>query len=189
MGTGDDDEAAAPAAGESAREYFRVRADLPLRTEPLAQADYGRTATEILSHVEPELPDLDPALVGWLDRMERKLDYVLRHFDTSDRPDAVGWGNTTAISGSGLSFVPEHPIAPGTALILEIELPETPIRYVRCIGRVVEQGEGGDDAAAPREIGVAFETIRSNDRDAIVRTTLAIQRETIRLGGRNGDES
>jgi len=169
---------------DGVREFFRVRAEIPLRVEPLEPADYGRVASQILSQIDPEIPKLDPALVGWLDRIERKLDRILAHLERPESRSSSDWGRTTGLSGSGLSFVPDHPIEPGSALVVEFELPETPIRTVRCIGRVVDQPE--DPAAAgaewePSEIGVAFETIRLADRDAVVRTTLAIERQQIRL--------
>ena len=165
------------------REFFRVTTTIPLRATPVGPDDYHRNANEILSRIDPPLPDVDVALIGWLDRIERKLDRLLGHqgltetksLEASDR-------KSVELSGSGMSFSSDETNEPGNALLLEFELPETPIRVVRCMGRVVEETE-----SLRGRVGVAFETIRQSDRDAIVRYTLAVQRQQIR--GRGAAES
>ena len=87
------------------------------------------------------------------------------------------------LAGFGLlmSLIGGFEIFPGT--ILEFELPETPTRVVRCLGRVMDEARETEQG---HEIGVRFETIRQSDRDAVVRYTLAVQRQKIRSESHSG---
>lgn len=165
------------------REFFRVKTTLAFRTSPVEADRYQEIASEILTQVDRALPDVDPALIGWLDRLERKLDRLLDHHGLAahhalDERERV----TVELSGSGLSFPSETALEAGTAVLVEFELPETPIRRVRCLTRVVQGSDRGDG-----RVGVSFETIRLVDRDAVVRHTLAVQRQA--LAGEQGDRS
>jgi hypothetical protein len=167
------------------RSFFRVKTSLPLRVTRTPADDYQRLSNEILTRVDASLPEIDVELLGWLDRMERKLDRLLSHYDlieysTLDERDR----QNIELSGSGLSFQSDEAIACGTGVLLEFELPETPARTVRCLARVVQ--ELGRDEAGMEAVGVSFEAIRQIDRDAIVRYTLAVQRQEIRSKGDTG---
>jgi len=171
-------------SSSSDRAYYRVRVDIPLRMTPVEENEVEGRASEVLSQIDPPMPEMDPAIIGWLDRIERKLDRLLAH---EHLLDGLGAGlenrHNVDLSAAGLHFSSEEPVAHGSAMLLEFEIPEVPIRLIRCIGRVT--GTGQPDLDPDRHpIGVAFETIRQADRDAVVRYTLAVQRQTIRSGAK-----
>lgn len=162
------------------RAFFRVKVHIPLRVTPIDEGQYQQLATDVLARIDPPVPVVDASLIGWLDRIERKLDQLLNHHGLLEpalvEPECK---RRFDLSGSGLSYTSEKPIAAGSVLQLEFELPETPIRLVRCLGRVAEAGTASVDGEG-HLVGVAFETIRQADRDAVVRYTLAVQRQAIR---------
>ena len=167
------------------REFFRVRASIPVSIAAVEPSRYGVLAAEILSAVDPPLPEVDPALIVWLDRIETKLDRLLSHHGLSEvQVISESAARTLEMSGSGLRFVAPDGYEVGQALLLEFELPETRTRRVRALARVVDTASAAE--ASGQEAGVAFETIRQADRDAVVRYTLTVQRQTIR-GGSSGE--
>lgn len=167
------------------REYFRVRTRLKLRVQPLDAEERRSRATEILANVEPTPPQVDSDLAIWLERIERKLDRALaqlglgadHHLEEADLRDIE-------LSGSGLSFDGSSELRDGDFLLLEMELPSHPPRMLRCTGRVVHAAAGPDGRGA--RIGIAFETIREGDREAIIQYTVAVQREQLRVEASSG---
>ena len=82
------------------------------------------------------------------------------------------------LSAAGIALEPPMALRPADVVLLEFELPEVPVRLVRCIGRVVEAAGGANDPKSRTDL--RFETIRPSDRDAVVRYTLVVQRQAIR---------
>lgn len=165
--------------GEDPSAYYRVRVDIPLRVTPLEDAEVADRTTEVLSQVDEPAPELDSALVGWLSRIERKLDRLLAKQGILEGPHlCLEEHSSVELSAAGMRLPAAFPARPGHALLIEFELPEVPVRMVRCIGRVTRSEPVLGDP--PGDCDIAFETIRQSDRDAVVRYTLVVQRQAIR---------
>jgi len=169
-------------SSSSDRAYFRVRVDIPLRITPIEDSELEKHTTEVLSLVDLPTPEMDLALVGWLDRIERKLDRLLAQQGLLDLDGTVlDRRESIDLSAAGFRFESTEPAEPGSAVLVELELPEVPVRLIRCVGRVTASRTLSDSSR--HAISIAFETIRQSDRDAVVRYTLVVQREAIRGRG------
>ena len=157
------------------REFFRVWSFLPVRARRVRSSERHALTTEIKARLPEAVNRLDPELVAWLDRIESKLERLLAHMDLSDRPcfgpDDV---QEVQISGSGLMFTGSEPTKKDDLLLVEFEVPGSPRRMVRCLGRVA-RSETGQNRSAP-QIAVGFEEIHESDRDAIIQHVMAVQR-------------
>lgn len=177
--------AGAGSDSEMDRSFYRVSTRIALAAEPIEPSQLERVKAGVIGRVDPPVPEADPLLVAWLDRIERKLDQLLGHEGIAERP-LLGERDqkTIELSGSGLSFPSELSLEIGQLLLLQFELPEVPVRLVRCVGRIAQVLPGRDGGEAT--IGVAFETIRALDRDAVVHYTVGVQRQQIRAEPRSG---
>ena len=162
----------------SRREYFRVRTRLAVQTRPIDPEEFEELSAQIRSREAPSPPAADKALAEWLERIESKLDRLLADAGLAE-DGSLGPERDVWLSGSGIRFDTEQAYSTGTVLLVEIELPTTPRRVVRTLGRVVDSAatEQSDHAAA-----IAFVAIHERDRDAVVSYTLAVQRAQIRSG-------
>lgn len=157
--------------------YYRVPVSIPIRISPLPDDDVLGRAAEVLSRVDVPVPELDPALVAWLDRIERKLDRLLHRESLSDGlSSGVLERGDLNLSATGIQLEVANPHAAGTAMLVEFELPEVPTRRVSCIGRVLP---ADTDTDIDQLVDIAFETIRQSDLDSVVRYTLVVQRQMI----------
>lgn len=167
------------------RAYFRVRTRLPLRCEPLDERDRKTLDAEILGTIDPPPVELDPGLGAWLDTIERKLDRVLHLLDADTDPILGANGETDMLlSGSGMSFEAAGPLPVDSHVVLHFEIPAERARQVRCIAKVAHCTPGADGRGAM--LGVAFETIRAEDVDAVVAYTVSVQRQQIRAHREGG---
>ncbi|MBP7146369.1 MAG: PilZ domain-containing protein [Acidobacteria bacterium] len=181
------------------RSFARVNDELPVRLRVLTEDQ----ATELARALEQaptycEHVAADPlrrapgatweqaALASILDRLERLEAIVDR---IAERVGAEGdeqgnWldGNTVALSGSGLGLWATVRIPDGTPIELELSLPGDPSATVRALGRIVTLIlPDGDTVPVGRfHLGVAFEAIHEQDREAIVRYTFRVQRAQLR---------
>lgn len=159
------------------REYFRVWSFLPIRARKTKPEERHALHTEISARRPETASRLDPELVAWLDRIECKLERLLAHMDLSDRPDfGPDDVQEVQISGSGILFTSETPGRKDDLLLVEFEVPGTPRRMVRCLGRVARAEPAGEGL---RQIAVGFDVIHESDRDAIVQHVLAVQRSDL----------
>ncbi len=159
------------------RDYFRVDTELPLRIKPVREEERARLEGSILQREPVDVEGLDPQLALWLDRIESKIDNLIVHlgldFDgvRPTRPVAV------TLSGGGIS-VPSPPAESGHSLhLVDFELPGSPARSVRALGEVVANRKTAEGNPA---IALRFTAITAEDRDAIVRFTLDVERSRVR---------
>jgi len=161
----------------SRRNYFRIDTELPLRISPVREEERARLERAILQREPVDFEGLDPQLALWLDRIESKLDDLIVHLGL----DADGVRPTqivaVTLSGGGIS-VPSPPAEPGHSLYrIDFELPGPAARGVRALGEVVSRP--GVAEATPT-VALRFVAITSEDRDAIVRFTLDVERTRLR---------
>ena len=170
------------------REYYRVVTCIPFRYRRPDPDEIDELVVRIETRSDPDFAKIDPALSGWLDRIERKLECVLAHLEACDSPPLRDQDTReVSLSGSGMRFLCEDEIPPGTEVLLEFELPGTPAHRVSCLGRVVDPSSPGETSDGKNQTAVEFCAIREIDRDAIVRHALEIQRRDLQL--RNSSES
>ncbi|MEM7409205.1 MAG: PilZ domain-containing protein [Myxococcota bacterium] len=168
--------AAIEAQGLEKRDYFRVQTQLPLRAQVISAGERSRLEREIYAGETGDLGDVDPQLAAWMDRLEVKLDRILEILgeDRQElRPSEV---HDVVISGSGISWVTQDPVAHDATLLLEFELPGPPAQRVRCLGVVVRTIPRDDGS----EVACGFSAIREEDRESIIRHCLDVERFALR---------
>ena len=162
------------------RAYFRVRTHIPLRFRQLDPDEIDAMAAEIYGQPEDSEVEIEPALALWFDRLERKLDRILRALGESDTED-VGKSRTVVLSGAGMRFACDAKERDFTGhLLIDFELPGHPRHVVRCIGRSLSARDDGESDMSEDSLAVEFVTLREADRDAIVQHTLDVQRAELR---------
>ena len=163
----------APSSPEQ-REYFRVKTELPLRIRPVSQAERQPLEFSILSREAAGPGELDPQLAAWLDRIESKLDHLLLHFGLDFQEIRPTERVSIVLSGSGLALPREHVDANHSLFLLELELPGPPAHAVRLLAEKVARRDSGELVA------MRFCAIQPEDREAVVRHTLDVQRTELR---------
>ncbi|MGH0033714.1 MAG: PilZ domain-containing protein [Myxococcota bacterium] len=158
------------------RAYFRVRDLIALRHEDVADDEVETFLAELDVNGREETPTRELTVVEQIARLENKLDRVLSLLDPGfPRPLDETDRRPLEISGSGVRYPWPQSVEPGRLLRLQFDLPGSPDRKVRCIGRVISCREP-DLPHRSYSLAVAFEHIREADRDAIVRHTLEVER-------------
>ncbi|NNL67824.1 MAG: hypothetical protein HKP30_16365 [Myxococcales bacterium] len=156
------------------REYFRVQTELPLRLKPIGESERDSLAQTILQRDTVETGDIDPHLARWLDRLESKLDHVLTHLGL----DVEGMRPTerlpVVLSGSGMLLSAIDSCRDADWFLLDFELPGTPDHPVRALAERVHNGPRGEVLA------LRFTAITPEDRNAVVRYTLDVERKHLR---------
>lgn len=165
--------------GLKRREYFRVRTRVALRTCELTQEEADRLRLDVADRKPSSEPKLDPRLERWLERIERKLDEVRAHLDPEvERPLGAADLQEIEISGSGLAWHGTPSYTAGAWVRAEFELPRPIARQVVVLAHAVERDAGGE---APPPQAIAYEAISEEDRDAIVRHCLDVERRNIQV--------
>ena len=169
--------AASEPQGIEKRDYFRVETQLPLRARLVCGAERPHLEREILASDPKESNEFDPQLAAWLDRLESKLDRVLKLLgeDGADlRPTET---HDVVISGSGIGLAMTGDVESEACVLLDFELPGPPAHRVRCLGTVVRADARPDGSS---EVAAAYIAIREEDREAIIRHTLDVERFALR---------
>lgn len=163
--------------GSDKREYFRVQTRLRVGMRPVRKEEITALAAEIV-HREPSPPaQIDPALSEWIGRIERKLDAILQRLGAAEEAGLLpGAEDVVVLSGAGL-LMPDRgkTVARGTTLLIELTLPELPMRRIRALCEI-PRDHIDEDGGIP----LMFACIHESDRDAIIRHCLAVQRSELR---------
>jgi hypothetical protein len=171
-----------PESASDRRGYFRVQTRLRLGLRPVAAGEIEPLRLEILQREASARPRVDPALADWLTRIEEKLDLLLQQSGCATAGMLRKEERSVVLSGSGL-------LLPGTSLrcdlgatlLVELDLPLRPRHTVRCLAVVAGYRPEPDGHTA---LALGFCCIHEEDRDAIVRHTLVVERRE--LGQRPG---
>jgi hypothetical protein len=154
------------------REYFRVKTQIRVGMRAVSAEELEGLAADIV-HREPSPPGrIDPELAQWIGRIERKIDAMLVRLGAAPDADILpAQDELVVLSGNGM-LVPAHgkTLAQGTTMLIELTLPEMPLRRIRTlctVPRELSEEEG---------IPFLFACINESDRDAVIRHCLAVQR-------------
>jgi len=164
-------------AATDRRGYFRVQTRLRIGLRPVAAAEIEPLRRDILQREPLVRPRLDPGLADWLTRIEEKLDRLLGQAGLASPGIPRREECSVVISGSGL-LLPhaETPAEIGATLLLDFDLPLSPRHPVRCLAVVAANRPEPHGHYA---IALGFCCIHEEDRDAIVRHALIVERREL----------
>ncbi len=152
------------------RLYRRVDVVVPFGFRPI-----DRAVVEAIPSLQPSrhASESSDPLLATLERIEVKLDRILDHLESSDRWPPLQ--NTSInLSGAGVRFGSDRPIATGAFLELALVLPgDRPVR-IHTFGEVVRQTKRGRSKNGAYESAVAFVALSERDRESIIRYTFQI---------------
>ncbi|GAB4233279.1 MAG: hypothetical protein OHK0028_08980 [Deltaproteobacteria bacterium] len=130
------------------------------------------------------LEELEKEILKVIVGMDQKLDAVIKFLSGENRKALMGFANQWVnLSGSGMRFIVNEPVAEGDHLAVLLHLPDGGGVPVRLLGVVTRTQP--PRAHAPRggiEVGIRYRHIEEEDRDRIVRYIFSRQREAIRSG-------
>jgi hypothetical protein len=182
----------------SSRSFARVEARLPLRVRVVDDDRAGRImlrAEEEPTYTEWVRPESSApgegsweraALATLLRRVDALEETLARIAETvgAEPGEASAWieGESVAFSGSGLGALIPRRLSEGDRVELEISLLGDPTATLRALGRVVSYvPPDGESLPVGRfHLGIAFEAIHEEDREALIRYTFRIQRAQLR---------
>ena len=187
----------------SSREFARIDKTLSVRLRVLGEDQATSLALEVLDEPsirrgllsDSRLPDdgdatwerraLATLLVG-MERLRREVDRLAALVDQEDAA-VSDWiaGETVSVSGSGLAVLIPRNLDTGTLVELDLQLRREVDTRLHAIGRVASLVlPDGDRYPVGRfHLGVAFETIHDQDREALIRYTFREQRRSLRRRG------
>ena len=130
------------------------------------------------------LEELEKEILKVIVGMDQKLDAVIKFLSGENRRALMGYSNQWVnLSGSGMRFLVNEPVAEGDYLSILLHLPDGGGVPVRLLGLVTRTQPPRDHAARGGiEVGVRYRYIEEDDRDRIVRYIFSRQREAIRSG-------
>ncbi len=189
------------------RAFARVSKQLPVRIRMLDENEAQTLAERFMN--EPTYTErviADPkmrmteaghwdraalsSILSQLDRLETVVARIAEALKV-DVHDAGVWmeGHTVDLSGSGLGVHVSERIVQDAMLEVEMTLLGDPTIILRAVGRAVSLVTT-DESEIPVgrfHLGIAFETIHEDDRQALVRYTFKLQRELLRRRKELGD--
>jgi hypothetical protein len=182
------------------REFVRIETQLPLHYRPLSPEEYRREKAGILldrqARIDPFFQlgerwssqdeqgmrggELERLIIPVLAAMNEKLDRILATIDPSD-PLALRFEepHSINISGAGMGLVAKECFSLETVLALEFLLPFLFPLTIKAIGKV-NRVESLDAENQQWFIGMKFDVIHEEDREAIIRYTFREQRIALR---------
>jgi len=182
------------------REFVRAETQLPLHYRQLSAGEYRREKARILLDRQARINSLfqlverrysqdeqgmragesERLMIPILAAMNDKLDRILSIIDPSD-PIALRFKEPQSIniSGAGMGWVAKECFPLETTLALELVLPLPFPLTIKAIGKVnrVESLDGENQQWA---IGMKFDVIHEEDREAIIRYIFREQRIALR---------
>ena len=188
------------------RQYLRVEASMPLQFTVITDDDVERITREIesapkagrhipsappisvsaskhpaartrTSRAQAALSGLPPELMRRLDRIEDKLDRLLAQAAPQPQQSGLREICTVDISGSGIRFEHSSGVETGAVLDLEVELPLSPVVYVRMLVEVLRCDAVPGRAPAKHNIAGRYAAIHEQDQAEIVRFSFERQRQ------------
>src|SRR2546430_3946776 len=130
---------------EGVRVDDRVLLEYWLANEASPGGERFRRFSQIPLSISPEAGDgakLDPLVIQWMSKIEWTLDAILRTLEhQSPRPSAARLMDVN-VSGDGVRFLPERPLAEGDLIDLRMVLP--PFIVVEARGEVMQMRPTGE---------------------------------------------
>ena len=163
---------------EGVRVDDRVLLEYWLVTDVGHTADTFRRFAQIPLSVSPETGEalqVDPLVVQWMSKIEWTLDAILRTLEhQSPRPSAARLMDVN-VSGDGVRFLPERPLAEGDLIDLRMVLP--PFIVVEARGEVMQIRPEPECLDPSHTVIVRFTDIAEEDREKIIRYVVQRQAE------------
>jgi hypothetical protein len=163
---------------EGVRVDDRVLLEYWLVNEASPGGERFRRFSQIPLSISPEAGDgakLDPLVIQWMSKIEWTLDAILRTLEDQApaRPNAARLMDVN-VSGEGVRFLPDRPLAAGDIVDLRMVLP--PFIVVEARGEVNRmRSETGPESSQPVIVG--FTDIAEEDREKIIRYVVQRQAE------------
>ena len=161
-----------------------VRVDDRVLLEYWLVTDVGHTTDTFRRFAQIPLPisaeageslRLDPLVVQWMSKIEWTLDAILRTLEhQSPRPSAARLMDVN-VSGDGVRFLPERPLAEGDLIDLRMVLP--PFIVVEARGEVMQMRPTAECLDPSHTVVVRFTDIAEEDREKVIRYVVQRQAE------------
>jgi hypothetical protein len=182
--------------GAERREFFRIKDRIEIEFRGIDQIEFLRL--EHLIKYNPTQVVLNPqlseakrkkskdvsdrdALTSLIGTLDRKLSMIIDLLTKTGRDDLYTKRYVEVdISGSGLSFVSDVPMAENGHAELRLLIPVFPYPKIPVLCRVVRAQKRDSDSPADWEIACKFLTINDADRDLLIQYIFAREREQIR---------
>jgi hypothetical protein len=152
------------------RLYRRVDVVIPFGFRPV-----DRAVVEALSFPDlvPQARESPDPLMAMLERIDGKLDRMLDRLESYDRWPSLQ-ETSVNLSGAGVRFGCDVPIAVGVFLEVALVLPgDRPVR-ICTHGEVVRQTKRGRSRGGAYESAVSFVALSDRDRESIIRYTFQV---------------
>ena len=163
---------------EGVRVDDRVLLEYWLVTDAAHTTDTFRRFAQIPLPISAETGEslrLDPLVVQWMSKIEWTLDAILRTLEhQSPRPSAARLMDVN-VSGDGVRFLPERPLAEGDLIDLRMVLP--PFIVVEARGEVMQMRPTGECLDPSHTVVVRFTDIAEEDREKVIRYVVQRQAE------------
>jgi len=163
---------------EGVRVDDRVLLEYWLVTDGGHTTDTFRRFAQIPLPISPETGEslqLDPLVVQWMSKIEWTLDAILHTLEhQSPRPSAARLMDVN-VSGDGVRFLPERPLAEGDLIDLRMVLP--PFIVVEARGEVMQMRPTGECLDPSHTVVVRFTDIAEEDREKVIRYVVQRQAE------------
>jgi hypothetical protein len=184
---------------ENRREYVRASILLPARCQILEPEEReivrrgeGRSLFRDRgqpSHIDEILERLPPGsadepVFRCFQVLNNKLDFIIDHLTAEEKERRAFLKDVIEISGSGLKFTSDSPLAVGTLIKTDLIIPSSPRFRVELIAEVVRVEDIPPyPGSGKRTYAVAgtFREIDEESRDAIIRAVFDWQRKMIRM--------
>jgi hypothetical protein len=163
---------------EGVRVDDRVLLEYWLANEASPGSERFRRFSQIPLSISPEAGEgakLDPLVIQWMSKIEWTLDAILRTLEdqATARPNAARLMDVN-VSGEGVRFLPDRPLATGDVVDLRMVLP--PFVVVEARGEVLQmRSETGPESSQP--VIVRFTDIAEENREKIIRYVVQRQAE------------
>jgi hypothetical protein len=163
---------------EGVRVDDRVLLEYWLANEASPGSERFRRFSQIPLSISPEAGDgakLDSLVIQWMSKIEWTLDAILRTLEdqATARPNAARLMDVN-VSGEGVRFLPDRPLATGDVVDLRMVLP--PFVVVEARGEVLQmRSETGPESSQP--VIVRFTDIAEENREKIIRYVVQRQAE------------
>ena len=158
----------------------RILLEYWLVTPGEASSENSRRFSQIPLSISPETGDgakLDPLVVQWMSKIEWTLDAILRTLEHQSPARATAARLMDVnVSGEGVRFLPERPLAEGAVVDLRMVLP--PFIVVEARGEVTRMQPPDSSGVDPSHtVIVRFTDIAEDDREKIIRYVVQRQAE------------
>jgi hypothetical protein len=178
------------------REFFRIKDRLEVEFRDVDQAEFLRlehlikyNPTQVVLNPEldkarkrkPKDASDGEALISLLGMLDRKLSMILDLLSKTGSDELYTKRYVEIdISGSGLSFISDVPLAENGHAELRLLLPVFPYPKIPILCRVTRSLKHEKDSRTDWEIACKFLAINDSDRDLLIQYIFAREREQIR---------